>query len=145
MKIADTNGISNKLESVQMPRGIKKSMGTATEMDFTFTTCKPRMHHFAERWDTTVVPPVKHPESNVLVMDGHIGNSKVVDTLIFGGNYSRWFPQVDLSDPDKVMESWNDNYGDVDGLKFRIEDGKLTASVLKGSSTTKQQWGEPPF
>lgn len=137
MKIADTNGISDKLESVQMPRGIKKSMGTATEMDFTFVSCKPRMHHFDARWDTSVVPPVQHPESNVLVMDGHIGNSPVVDTLIFGGNYSRWFPKVDLSTPDKVMETWNNNYDDVDGIRFKIVDGKLTATAITTSSTAK--------
>lgn len=137
MRIANADGISDNLESVQMPRGIKKSMGTAVEADFTFTTCKPRMHHFDARWDTTVVPPVQHPESNVLVMDGHIGNSKVVDTLIFGGNYSRWFPLVDLTTPESVVQTWNDNYGNVDGLRFRIVDGKLTATFIEVSPTTK--------
>lgn len=145
MKIKDTNGISDQLKSVQMPRGIKKSMGTATEADFTFTTCKPRMHHFDARWDTTVVPPVNHPATDVLVMDGHIGDSKAVDTLIFGGNYSRWFPLVDLSSPDSVVQTWNKNYGDVDGIKFKIEDGKLTATFIHILPATKPQWGEPLF
>ena len=145
MRIDNVDGISEHLESIQMPRGIKKSMGTATEMDFTFTTCKPRMHHFDGHWDTTSVPPKEYKPSDVLVMDGHIGDSKVVDTLIFGGNYSRWFPKVDLTTPDKVVETWNANYDDVDGLKFRIEDGKLTATAIKVLTTTTQQWGEPLF
>lgn len=131
------NRIGDSLESIQSPRGIKKTMGTATTMKFIFADACPRMHEFKEYWDTKVVPPVHYPNSRVLVLDGHVDDQKSVTTLIFGGNYSKWFPAVALTSKDSVLQSWNDNYGNVDGLKFTITDGKLDAEFIEGTPTTK--------
>lgn len=128
--------ISANLESLQTPRGIKKTMGTATSMEFRFTDACPRMHEFDDYW-TTTIPPVHHPKSRVLVMDGCVDKQTSVTTLIFGGNYAKWFPEVDIDSKDSVIDTWNDNYADVDGLKFTITDGKLDAEFIMSTSTTK--------
>lgn len=138
MKIDQKNKkrISADLESLQTPRGIKKCMGTATSMEFHFTDACPRMHEFEDYW-TTTIPPVHHPKSRVLVMDGRIDDQRSVTTLIFGGNYAKWFPEVDLGSVESVIKTWNENYPNVDGLKFTITDGKLDAEFIEETPTTK--------
>lgn len=144
MKITDSNLVGENLESRQTPRGIKKTMGNAAGMEFKFTNACPRMHTFDEYWDTTAMPPVHHPKTRVLVLDGHVDAQQSVTTLIFGGNYVKYFPKVDLTSKETVTNTWNTYYEKVSGLKFSNKDGKLDAEFIEDTPTT-QQWGHPLF